>query len=116
MLSLLLTGLFIALMLARVPVAIAIGLATLPPLLMLDKDLALIPQYMLDGISSTPLLAVPLFILAGNLFGALGRSRRIWDFARHVVGHFRGGLGHVMVVANVIFAGISGSALADAAA
>jgi tripartite ATP-independent transporter DctM subunit len=116
MLSLLMTGLFIALMLARVPVAIAIGLAALPPLLILDKDLAIIPQYMLDGVTSTPLLAVPLFILAGNLFGALGLSRRIWDFARHVVGHFRGGLGHVMVIANVIFAGISGSALADAAA
>jgi tripartite ATP-independent transporter DctM subunit len=61
------------------------------------------------------LLAVPFFILAGNIFNTMGLSKRIWDFALHLVGHYKGGMGHVMVVANMIFAGISGSALADAA-
>jgi tripartite ATP-independent transporter DctM subunit len=115
MMSLLLTVLFIGLMFLRVPVSMAIALSTLPPLLILDRNLILIPQLMLDGVSAQALLAVPFFILAGNLFNALGLSRRIWEFALAIVGHLKGGLGHVMVVANMIFAGISGSALADAA-
>ena len=70
---------------------------------------------MLEGMSSQALLAIPFFILGGNLFNVLGLSRRIWDFANALVGHLRGGLGHVMVVSAMIFSGISGSALADAA-
>ena len=115
MMSLLLTVLFIVFMFLRVPVSMAIGLAVLPPLLILDRNLVLIPKYMLDGVESPALLAVPFFILAGNLFNALGLSKRIWDFALALVGHLKGGLGHVMVISNMIFAGISGSALADAA-
>lgn len=115
MLSLLLTSTFVILLFLRVPVSMAIGLSILPPLLIMHKNLALIPQYMLEGVHSVPLLAVPFFILAGNIFNTLGLSRRIWDFALHLIGHFKGGLGHVMVLANMIFAGISGSALADAA-
>jgi len=115
MMSLLLTVLFVVLMFLRVPVSMAIALATLPPLLILDRNLVLIPQFMLDGVASPALLAVPFFILAGNLFNTLGLSRRIWEFALTLVGHLRGGLGHVMVISNMIFAGISGSALADAA-
>ena len=99
----------------RVPVSFAIGLSTLIPLLIAGKSFVALPQYMQEGVNSVALLAVPFFILAGNLFNTLGLSRRIWDFARHLVGHWRGGMGHVMVVANMIFAGISGSALADAA-
>jgi tripartite ATP-independent transporter DctM subunit len=71
---------------------------------------------MIQGVTSTTLLAVPFFILAGNLFNACGLSRRIWDFAQHLVGHWRGGLGHAMTVAEMILSGISGSALADEAA
>ena len=115
MMSLLLTVLFIAFMFLRVPVSMAIALATLPPLVILDRNLVLIPQFMLDGVSGPALLAVPFFILAGHFFNALGLSRRIWEFAITLVGHLKGGLGHVMVVSNMIFAGISGSALADAA-
>lgn len=115
MMSLLLTLSFISLMFLRVPVSMAIGLATLLPLALLDRNMILIPQFMLQGMNSYALLAVPFFILAGNMFNTLGLSRRIWDFAESLVGHLRGGLGHVMVVANMIFAGISGSALADAA-
>jgi tripartite ATP-independent transporter DctM subunit len=115
MMSLLMTMSFIALMFLRVPVSMAIGLAALLPLALLNRNLIVIPQFMLQGMSSYTLLAVPFFILAGNLFNTLGLSRRIWDFAESLVGHIRGGLGHVMVLANMIFAGISGSALADAA-
>ena len=115
MMSLLLTVLFVLFMFLRVPVSMAIALSVLPPLLILDRNLVLIPKYMLDGVASPALLAVPFFILAGNLFNVLGLSRRIWDFALALVGHLKGGLGHVMVISNMIFAGISGSALADAA-
>ncbi|MBW1712315.1 MAG: TRAP transporter large permease [Deltaproteobacteria bacterium] len=115
MLSLILTVTFLVLLFLRVPVSMAIGIATLIPLMILGKNLAIVPQYMLEGVHSVPLLAVPFFILAGNIFNTMGLSKRIWDFALHLVGHHKGGMGHVMVVANMIFAGISGSALADAA-
>jgi len=115
LLSLILTVTFLVLLFLRVPVSMAIGIATLIPLMILGKNLAIVPQYMLEGVHSVPLLAVPFFILAGNIFNTMGLSKRIWDFALHLVGHHKGGMGHVMVVANMIFAGISGSALADAA-
>jgi tripartite ATP-independent transporter DctM subunit len=115
MLSLLMIGIFVLFLFLRMPVSIAIGLSTLPPLLLMGRDLALLPQFMLKGVNSVALLSVPFFILAGNLFSALGLGRRIWNFAGTMVGHLRGGLAHVMVLSNMIFAGISGSALADAA-
>lgn len=115
MLSLLMIGIFVLFLFLRMPVSIAIGLSTLPPLMLMGRDLALIPQFMLKGVNSVALLSVPFFILAGNLFSALGLGRRIWNFAGTMVGHLRGGLAHVMVLSNMIFAGISGSALADAA-
>jgi tripartite ATP-independent transporter DctM subunit len=116
MLSIVMTISFIVLIGLRMPVSMAIGLATLPPLLLLNRNLIVVPQFMLQGVHSTALLAVPFFVLAGSLFSTLGLSRRIWAFAQAFVGHIRGGLGHVTVIANMIFAGISGSALADAAA
>jgi tripartite ATP-independent transporter DctM subunit len=115
MLSLILTAGFVGLMALRVPVSMAIALSTLLPLVLLDRNLVLIPQYMLEGVHSQPLLAVPFFILAGNLFNTLGLSQRIWEFAVRLAGHWRGGLGHVNVLSSMIFAGISGSALADVA-
>jgi tripartite ATP-independent transporter DctM subunit len=116
MASLVLTVSFIGLMILRVPVSFAIGLSTLLSILSLGKDMVAIPQYMIQGVTSVPLLAVPFFIFAGNLFDSMGLSRRIWDFTQHLVGHWRGGLGHVLTVAEMILSGISGSALADEAA
>jgi len=116
MISLILTITFIGLMFLRVPVSFAIGISTLISLLLMGKDVVLIPQYMIQGVTNIALLAVPFFILAGNLFNSMGLSRRIWDFAQHLVGHWKGGLGHVMTVAEMILSGISGSALADEAA
>ena len=71
-------------------------------------------QRMYSGVSSFPLLAIPFFILAGNLMNTGGMTDRIFGFARTVVGHVRGGLAHVSVLASMLFAGVSGAALAEA--
>ena len=70
---------------------------------------------MVGGIDRFPLLAVPFFILAGNLMNSAGITNRIYNFALALVGWMKGGLGHVNVVGSVIFAGMSGTAIADAA-
>lgn len=103
-----------ALMLIGVPVAVALGLASLafvatngmPPMIVLAN--------MVNGINSFPLIAVPFFILAGSLMNSAGITTRIFAFARAAVGWMHGGLGHVNVGASVIFAGMSGAAVADA--
>lgn len=69
---------------------------------------------MINGVDSFPLLAVPFFILAGNLMNTAGITERIFSFAKALVGWMRGGLGHVNIGASVIFAGMSGAAVADA--
>ncbi len=68
----------------------------------------------INGVDSFPLLAIPFFVLAGNLMNTAGITNRIFDFAMALVGWLRGGLGHVNVTASVIFAGMSGTAVADA--
>ena len=70
---------------------------------------------MYGGVDSFPLLAVPFFIWAGNLMNSAGITNRIYNFALALVGWLKGGLGHVNVVGSVIFAGMSGTAIADAA-
>ncbi len=79
-------------------------------------DSQIIAQRFVDGADNFPLLAVPFFLLAGEFMTAGGLSRRIVDMAMAWVGHFRGGLGYVAVVAAIIMASISGSAVADTAA
>jgi tripartite ATP-independent transporter DctM subunit len=104
----------LVLMLVGVPVAVALALSSLmfvatngmPPMIVLAN--------MVNGINSFPLIAVPFFILAGNLMNTAGITTRIFDFARAAVGWMHGGLGHVNVGASVIFAGMSGAAVADA--
>ncbi len=78
--------------------------------------LTILPQKMVNGVDSFPLLAVPLFMLAGELMNRGGITRRLVAFATAVVGHITGGLANVVVVTNMIMAGMSGSAIADAAA
>lgn len=99
-----------------VPIALAMGGAGLLALA-LDGNLSLlsVPQRFFDGINSFPLMAVPFFILAADLMTASGITTALLRFAGAMVGHVRGGMGHVNVVTSVMFAGISGSALADAA-
>ncbi|MEZ0307402.1 MAG: TRAP transporter large permease subunit [Ramlibacter sp.] len=79
-------------------------------------DAQILAQNTIEGANSFPLLAVPFFMLAGEIMNAGGLSRRIVTFAMTLVGHVRGGLGYVAIVAAIIMAALSGSAVADAAA
>lgn len=105
----------LALFLLRVPVSIALGVATMIGIWMIGVPPAIIPSRMIDGVDSFALLAVPFFILAGNLMNAGGLTDRIFAFARAVVGWMSGGLAQVNILGSVIFAGMSGSSLADLA-
>jgi len=98
-----------------IPVALAIGIPSLIYIFVEGEipSFAAI-QIMVGGANSFPLLAIPFFIFAGNLMNTSGVTRRIFDFARKLVGHIKGGLGHVNVIASIIFAGMSGAAIADA--
>ncbi len=97
------------------PVAIALGGASLLYILLSGQapDVVVVHR-MVNGLDSFPLLAIPFFILAGNLMNSAGITNRIFDFAKTVVGWMHGGLGHVNIGASVIFAGMSGAAVADA--
>src|SRR3954462_3743846 len=99
-----------------VPVAIAMaGSALVYILLTGDVPAFVVVHRMISGIDSFPLLAVPFFILAGNLMNNAGITNRIYNYALALVGWMKGGLGHVNVVGSVVFAGMSGTAIADAA-
>jgi TRAP-type C4-dicarboxylate transport system permease large subunit len=113
---LLLLGGFLLLMLLGVPVAIAMAASSLLYILVsgVTPDVTL-AQRMIAGVESFPLLAVPFFILAGNLMNIAGVTGRIYKFAVALVGWMRGGLGHVNIIGSVIFSGMSGTAIADAA-
>ena len=93
----------------------AITLSVIISMLIGGYDFLSIPQIMAKSTQSFSLMAVPFFILAANFMNALGMTQRIFDFAASLVGFIRGGLAHVNVLASMIFAGISGAAVADAA-
>ena len=106
---------FIVLLLAGVPVAVALGGASLLYVALSgDLPLLVVAHRMANGIDSFPLLAIPFFIMAGSLMNTAGITERVYGFALTLVGWLRGGLGHVNVVGSVIFAGMSGTAVADA--
>ncbi len=96
------------------PVAFAIGLASLSIFLLKGFPLVAVAQRMIGGLDNFPILAVPFFLLAGSLMNNGGVTRRLIELAGAMVGHIRGGLAHVVIVANMIMAGMSGSAVADA--
>ncbi|ANN76217.1 TRAP transporter large permease [Bordetella flabilis] len=107
---------FLLLMIVGVPVAVSMAGASLLYLLVSgDVPDVVVAQRMIAGVESFPLLAVPFFILAGNLMNIAGITGRIYNFAVALVGWMRGGLGHVNIVGSVVFAGMSGTAIADAA-
>ncbi len=97
------------------PVSFSIGITALGTLLLRGTPLTILVQRMVNGLDSFPFLAIPLFILAGNFMNQAGITDKIFSFALSLVGHIRGSLAHVNVVASIIFAGISGVAQADAA-
>lgn len=99
------------------PIAFALLLSAIAMMFQLDFfDTQILAQNMLSGANSFTLMAVPLFMLAGELMNAGGISRRIVNLASMFVGHIRGGLGYVAIFASVLLAALSGSAVADAAA
>ena len=111
-----LLGSFLALMATGLPVALAMSAAALVYVMATGT----VPDYvvihrMVGGLDSFPLLAVPFFILAGNLMNTAGITNQIYNFALALVGWMKGGLGHVNVVGSMIFSGMSGTAIADAA-
>ncbi len=104
-------------LLLSVPISMALGVASLAGILYLSPDLlVVIPQKLLFGINSFPLLAIPLFILAGTIMAQGGIARRIVAMALVFVGRVRGGLGLVVIVSTMLFSGVCGSASADTAA
>ena len=107
---------FLFLMSGGLPVAMAMAGAALLYILWTGNLPAFVVVHrMISGIDSFPLLAVPFFIFAGNLMNNAGITNRIYNYALALVGWMKGGLGHVNVVGSVIFAGMSGTAIADAA-
>lgn len=108
---------FFATALVGVPIAFALGLSSLAAVLVSsDLPLRMIPERMIAAVDSFPLLAIPLFILAGELMESAGILSRLVEFARVLVGHIRGGLAHVCVVCEMILSGVTGTAVGDAAA
>ena len=116
MLVLLIFSVLVLLILIGFPIAVAMGLTAVGFFLGLGEPrmIGAMAQRMYSAVSSFPLLAIPFFILAGNLMNSGGMTDRIFGFARTLVGHVRGGLAHVSVLASMIFAGVSGAALAEA--
>lgn len=110
-------GSLIAAMALGIPIAFSLLMCGVALMLHMNMfDAQILAQNLMEGANSFPLLAVPFFMLAGEIMNAGGLSRRIVSFAMSLVGHIRGGLGYVTIVAAVIMASLSGSAVADAAA
>jgi tripartite ATP-independent transporter DctM subunit len=112
----LLFGVFALLLVLGVPIAFALSAATLTTVLALDLPPIVVVQQVASGFNKVSLLAIPLFIFTGELMMRGGISDRLIALASSLVGHVRGGLGQVSVVASTMFGGVSGSALADVSA
>ena len=117
MLTFAIFAVLLVLLMIDVPIAVAIGLTAVGFFIIQGQSsfLAMLPQRMYSGTTGFTLLAIPFFILAGNLMNVGGTTQRLFRFARALVGHVPGGLGQVSVVSSMIFSGMSGSAVADAA-
>ena len=114
--SLLLFGIFFTLLLLRVPVAVSLGLACIPMLMLEDQlSLMLLVQETFNAYNSFILLAVPFFLLTANLMNIGGITQRLVRLSRSLVGRMPGSLAQVNIVLSIFFAGISGSSTADAA-
>jgi tripartite ATP-independent transporter DctM subunit len=117
MISLLLLITFMVLLVLKIPISVAMGLSVLISLITSGKPdiLYIIPQQMAEGVRGIMLLAIPFFIFAANVMNETGFTNKIFSFASALVGHLRGGLAQVNVVSSMIFAGCSGTAIADCA-
>jgi len=115
--AIVLFSVFIGLIVLRTPVIMAIGVAVIGALVLAGFGgmLWIVPMKALEAASNTSLLAIPFFVLAGNLMNAIGVTQRIFNLANALVGHFRAGLAQVNVLASVLLAGGTGAATADIA-
>ncbi len=107
---------FLLSMVVGTPLSFVIGLTALIAFLIGDYPLLMLVQRFFSGLDSFSLMAVPFFILAGNLMNTGGITQKLVDFAHSLVGHIRGGLAHTNIVVSMFFAGITGSAVADTSA
>ena len=105
---------WLILVLLNVPIGLAMIFVSMGYFYWSGLGLAFAAQRMVDGLNSFPILAVPLFILAAAILNSAGITNHLFGFARALVGHITGGLGHVNVLASLFFSGMSGSAIADA--
>ncbi len=108
-----LLSVFAFLLVIRAPISIALGLSAGATMFWYSLPLSVLLQRAVNSIDSSPLLAVPMFILAAGLLTATGVTRYMFDLVRMVVGRVRGGMAHVNVLLSLVFAGMSGAALAD---
>ncbi len=116
MLGIILFGCFFLFLFMGLPVGFGLALASLVAVVTNGYPITVYTQRMFTAVDSFPLMAIPLFMLAGSLMSHGGITRRIIDFALSFVGGIRGSLGHVVAISGVIMGGISGSGVADAAA
>ncbi|MBO6002431.1 MAG: TRAP transporter large permease [Mailhella sp.] len=116
MLGLILFGGFFLFLVMGLPVGFGLAIASLAAICLFGYPITVFTQRMFTAVNSFPLMAIPLFMLAGALMSHGGITRRIIDFALSFVGGIRGSLGHVVAISGVIMGGISGSGVADAAA
>ena len=107
-------ALWLVFVLVGVPIGVAMIFVSMGYFYWTGMGISFAVQRMVDGLNSFPLLAVPLFILAAGILNSAGITNHLFGFARALVGHVTGGLGHVNVLASLFFSGMSGSALADA--
>ena len=114
--SLALLGIFIVLMFVGIPIAVSLGVACIISVLLFTQmPLSMMVQSMFTAMNSFVMVAVPLFILTGTLMDESGVADRIYNFANSCVGWIYGGLGHVAILTGMIFAGMSGSSVAEVA-
>ena len=106
----------VVMMLLGIPVAFSLGIASAGYMLATGTSLAMIVQRMVNGANSFTMLAIPFFFMAGELMNISGVTDKIIELAKALVGHMKGGLAQVNIVASMFFAGVSGSATADTAA
>jgi tripartite ATP-independent transporter DctM subunit len=104
----------LALLLLRAPVYVALGAPSLLYLVLMHIPTGIFSQRLLGGVNDSILVAIPMFLLAGRIMNRIGATERIFGFAMSLVGAIRGGLGHVVVLASLMFSAMSGSATADA--
>lgn len=116
MISSILFGGFVGFLILGLPIAFVLGLASMGAILCTDYPIEVLSQRLFTALDSFPLMAIPLFMLAGTLMGSGGITRTIIDFALAFVGNIRGSLAHVVAISGVIMGGISGSGVADTAA